>query len=219
MAWIRTLPCIACGVEGRSEAAHTGTDGGMSMKASDYSCVPLCSDCHTQAPGAYHRVGKRVFERAARAFVRGHRGAAQSGVEGQVWVASHAKNRASYWNGSGRVHLDFREFRVERVDEPVRLRWHQRRGKHQDSALTFRGKGIPNRGKTRRSGNLPPVGRQFRAGSGPRGKHCPGYRRPPPPGPSGIVRIDVDKVLDHGQGKMFRGVGDARARTRPASPK
>ena len=61
-AWIREMPCIACGVEGRSEAAHTGSDGGMSMKASDYSCVPLCSDCHTQAPGAYHRVGKRAFE-------------------------------------------------------------------------------------------------------------------------------------------------------------
>ena len=39
--WIRDMPCIACGVEGRSEAAHTGMDGGMSMKASDYSCVPL----------------------------------------------------------------------------------------------------------------------------------------------------------------------------------
>jgi hypothetical protein len=61
-AWIRTLPCVACGIEGRSEAAHTGSDGGMSMKASDYSCVPLCSDCHTKAPGAYHRVGKRTFE-------------------------------------------------------------------------------------------------------------------------------------------------------------
>ena len=61
-AWIRTLPCVACGIEGRSEAAHTGADGGMSMKASDYSCVPLCSGCHTQAPGAYHRVGKRAFE-------------------------------------------------------------------------------------------------------------------------------------------------------------
>jgi hypothetical protein len=32
------------------------------MKASDYSCVPLCSDCHTQTPGAYHRQGKRAFE-------------------------------------------------------------------------------------------------------------------------------------------------------------
>lgn len=62
LAWIRELTCIACGMEGRSEAAHTGSDGGMSMKASDYSCVPLCSDCHTQAPGAYHRVGRRAFE-------------------------------------------------------------------------------------------------------------------------------------------------------------
>jgi hypothetical protein len=61
-AWIREMPCIACGIEGRSEAAHTGTDGGMSMKASDYSVVPLCADCHRQAPGAYHRVGKRAFE-------------------------------------------------------------------------------------------------------------------------------------------------------------
>src|ERR1035437_5052624 len=63
LAWIRTLPCIACDIEGRSEAAHTGSDGGMSMKASDYSCVPLCSGCHTQAPESYHRVGKRAFER------------------------------------------------------------------------------------------------------------------------------------------------------------
>jgi len=62
LAWIRELTCIACGAVGRSEAAHTGSDGGMSIKASDYSCVPLCSDCHTQAPSAYHHVGKRAFE-------------------------------------------------------------------------------------------------------------------------------------------------------------
>ena len=62
--WIRTLACCACGIEGHSEAAHTGAEGGMSMKASDYSCVPLCADCHTQAPGAYHRVGKQAFESA-----------------------------------------------------------------------------------------------------------------------------------------------------------
>jgi len=65
-AWIRTLSCCACGVDGRSEAAHTGTDGGMSMKASDYSCVLLCPDCHTRGPGAYHRIGKRAFERSRR---------------------------------------------------------------------------------------------------------------------------------------------------------
>jgi len=63
-ASIRLLPCAVCRIEGRSEAAHTGGDGGMSMKASDYSCMPLCADCHRQAPGAYHRIGKRAFERA-----------------------------------------------------------------------------------------------------------------------------------------------------------
>jgi hypothetical protein len=61
--WIRTLACCACGHPAPSEAAHTGIDGGMSMKASDYSCVPLCSDCHTRGPLAYHRIGKRSFER------------------------------------------------------------------------------------------------------------------------------------------------------------
>ena len=63
LGWVREMPCIACGVEDRSEAAHTGTEGGMSQKASDYSCVPLCADCHTQAPRAYHRAGKGTFER------------------------------------------------------------------------------------------------------------------------------------------------------------
>lgn len=63
-AWIRTLPCLCCGIEHRSEAAHTGTDGSMSMKASDYSTVPLCANCHTQAPDCYHSAGgKRRMER------------------------------------------------------------------------------------------------------------------------------------------------------------
>jgi len=61
-AWVRSLPCASCGIEPAGEAAHTGTDGGMAQKASDYSCVPLCSDCHTQAPYSYHRAGKVAFE-------------------------------------------------------------------------------------------------------------------------------------------------------------
>jgi hypothetical protein len=54
-AWIRTLPCAACGSTSNVEAAHTGNDGGASMKASDYSCIPLCTNCHTMAADSYHR--------------------------------------------------------------------------------------------------------------------------------------------------------------------
>ena len=61
--WIRTLPCAACGSRWQIEAAHTGCDGGMSQKASDYSCVPLCRNCHTAGREAYHRIGKLAFER------------------------------------------------------------------------------------------------------------------------------------------------------------
>ena len=62
-SWIRTLPCAACGSFCQVEAAHTGSDGGMAQKASDYSCVPLCRNCHTAGPRAYHRIGKHPFER------------------------------------------------------------------------------------------------------------------------------------------------------------
>ena len=62
-AWVRTLPCTICGAVWRIEAAHTGYDGGMSMKPSDYSCIPLCKNCHTAGRGAYHHIGKRAFER------------------------------------------------------------------------------------------------------------------------------------------------------------
>ena len=61
-AWIRGLPCVACGSTENVEAAHTGQDGGMSMKSSDYSCVPLCSDCHRHASNAYHVIGRDAFE-------------------------------------------------------------------------------------------------------------------------------------------------------------
>ena len=33
------------------------------MKPSDYSCIPLCRNCHTAGSGAYHRIGKLAFER------------------------------------------------------------------------------------------------------------------------------------------------------------
>jgi hypothetical protein len=41
-ACFRTPPCAACKREGPNEAAH-GEDGGMRMKGSDKSCIPLCT--------------------------------------------------------------------------------------------------------------------------------------------------------------------------------
>jgi hypothetical protein len=58
----RAQACAACGVEGRREAAHSG-DHGLGQKASDYQALPSCPDCHAQGPQAYHRLGKRAFER------------------------------------------------------------------------------------------------------------------------------------------------------------
>jgi hypothetical protein len=60
-AWVRSLPCAVCGLEPCGEAAHTGHDGGLSTKASDYSCIPLCPDCHRFGPHAYHVVGRQAF--------------------------------------------------------------------------------------------------------------------------------------------------------------
>ena len=60
-SWVRTLPCLICG--SIAEAAHTGDDGGKALKASDHSCVPLCHRCHRTGPRAYHRIGRRAFER------------------------------------------------------------------------------------------------------------------------------------------------------------
>lgn len=54
-AWIRTLACACCGSTYRVEAAHTGSDGGAKQRASDFSCIPLCWECHTAAAHSHHR--------------------------------------------------------------------------------------------------------------------------------------------------------------------
>jgi hypothetical protein len=59
-AWIRTLPCAICGII-PSEAAHTGPHG-LGQRSSDYTCIPLCTEHHTMAADALHRLGVREFE-------------------------------------------------------------------------------------------------------------------------------------------------------------
>jgi len=64
LAFIRQLPCVACGKGAPSEAAHvrTGTDSGAGMKPADRYAVPLCSGCHAKQ----HRIGELGFWSALR---------------------------------------------------------------------------------------------------------------------------------------------------------
>ena len=61
LAWIRQQPSIISGLYG-CDACHTGTDGGMGMKASDLSCVPMTRTEHLE----YHRIGREAFARKYR---------------------------------------------------------------------------------------------------------------------------------------------------------
>src|SRR5215831_12760884 len=64
LAFVRQLPCVACGKAAPSHAAHVrpGTDGGVAMKPGDRYAVPLCSACHAKQ----HRVGELTFWSALR---------------------------------------------------------------------------------------------------------------------------------------------------------
>src|SRR5215468_3225407 len=59
LAFVRRLPCVACGKAAPSDAAHvrTGTDSGTGMKPSDRFAVPLCTACHAKQ----HRIGELTF--------------------------------------------------------------------------------------------------------------------------------------------------------------
>ena len=64
LAFVRQLPCVACGKAAPSDAAHvrTGTDGGVGRKPGDRYAVPLCTSCHAKQ----HRVGELTFWAALR---------------------------------------------------------------------------------------------------------------------------------------------------------
>lgn len=60
LAWIRTLPCMAC-MRTPSQAAHyrAGQAGGIGLKPSDDRVTPLCFECHR----SQHDVGERRWWR------------------------------------------------------------------------------------------------------------------------------------------------------------
>ena len=64
LAFVRQLPCVACGKAAPSEAAYVraGTDGGVGVKPGDRCAVPLCRACHTKQ----YRIGELTFWSALR---------------------------------------------------------------------------------------------------------------------------------------------------------
>ena len=65
LARVKSLPCIACGAPPPSCAHHIRTrpDGqtyGAGQRASDLETIPLCRNCHTDGPQAFHN-GPRSF--------------------------------------------------------------------------------------------------------------------------------------------------------------
>jgi hypothetical protein len=59
LAFVRQLPCVACGRASPSEAAHvrSGSDAGAGIKPSDRYSLPLCTECHA----LQHQFGELRF--------------------------------------------------------------------------------------------------------------------------------------------------------------
>lgn len=65
LAWIRTLPCLACeraGIEQatRTEAHHAGPRA-YGTKVPNSQAVPLCREHHREGKHAVHVIGKRFW--------------------------------------------------------------------------------------------------------------------------------------------------------------
>lgn len=63
---IASLPCIACGLEGFTQAAHRNEGKGLAIKACDSQMMPLCYRCHSDIDqgGKMDRETRRTIELA-----------------------------------------------------------------------------------------------------------------------------------------------------------
>jgi hypothetical protein len=62
LAWLRKQACVVSGKI--AECAHhirLGTNGGSSLKPSDYFCIPLLNEFHTTGISAIHSIGEDTF--------------------------------------------------------------------------------------------------------------------------------------------------------------
>ena len=62
LSWLRGRSCVVSGK--KAQCAHhirLGTNGGTSIKPSDYFCIPLLNEYHTTGPSALHLIGEETF--------------------------------------------------------------------------------------------------------------------------------------------------------------
>ena len=64
LARVRQIPCVRCGKEGESQAAHMNLGKSLAKKASDAAVGSLCPICHRwlDQGGAMTRDERRAFE-------------------------------------------------------------------------------------------------------------------------------------------------------------
>jgi hypothetical protein len=80
-AWIRTLPCRACGAW-PVEAHHVRHDGLKGISRNHELVIPLCPSCHRTGRNAVHRIGTPKFEALF--------GFSQIAVACALWAQSNA---------------------------------------------------------------------------------------------------------------------------------
>jgi hypothetical protein len=67
LALIRRLPCLSCDADPAGVACHVRLTRvgkpitGAGIKPGDHWTLPLCATCHTEGPGAQHRIGEVRF--------------------------------------------------------------------------------------------------------------------------------------------------------------
>lgn len=62
LEFVRSFPCIVCKAKEAVHAHHVDT-GGLGVKGSDFSSVPLCHLHHTGGDASIHKLGIEEFEK------------------------------------------------------------------------------------------------------------------------------------------------------------
>lgn len=77
---IRSMDCVTCGAYPVS-AHHVVSDGFKRLTKNDQRVIPLCPDCHQNAPHAVHKVGHGAFNELF--------GIDQLALAAQLWEDRH----------------------------------------------------------------------------------------------------------------------------------